>query len=615
MNLCHDFPSLDPTRNVGRSGFDAAIGSWRRSSSESAITRSKDHTHWLLVLSALSIALQAEAGVLSRSDVPFMYQASRAVYEAYGATVVAWGGTPSPKAREQANEVKLFGSVGMVTEFSRYYERFPSTYEQGLCRDVNGQPVKVPWLTDHQHKGVPFWWCCTQQPQFRQYLRERVVETVKAGADGLHIDDHLGTAGGLWTGICFCERCLDGFRGYLQALPEAERTGLAVPDLAAFNYRDYVRQWLAKQDNRKPGINERPLWRQWQAYQCREAARFMQELHELANQTAGHPMAMSANAGVLWPLHLVDYQTLDFFCAEIEHGASRRAFSDLPILAYRLADAMGRPLTASASGQDWAFIQEHKLPGLVRGWIAASYAAGNFLMAPHHQWCYTEAKGTHWYEGPTEQFAPLYQFVRQNASLFDNYETYADLAVVLPHRSFVRNRDRWFKACSELAAANITYRLLVGGDELIDHPLPVDELRAARFILNLDPQDLAPRDTAALEADGRSAQKFATAGQAVAGVKPAVKIQADGKVRLLPRVKPGSAVIHLLNYQYDPERDQVQIIKGAMLEVEPARLGLKSECACTLLAPGSAPLELQSSNGTVTIPELKDWAVLLFKAR
>ena len=72
----------------------------------------------------------------------------------------------------------------MVTEFGRYHERFPQTYEQGLCRDVDGQPVKVPWLTDHQHQGVPFWWCCTQQPQFRQYLRDRVIETVRAGADG-----------------------------------------------------------------------------------------------------------------------------------------------------------------------------------------------------------------------------------------------------------------------------------------------------------------------------------------------------------------------------------------------------------------------------------------------
>ena len=49
--------------------------------------------------------------------------------------------THSKEAAEQAG-VKFFASVGMVTEFSRYYERFPQTYEEGLCRDIDGQPVK-----------------------------------------------------------------------------------------------------------------------------------------------------------------------------------------------------------------------------------------------------------------------------------------------------------------------------------------------------------------------------------------------------------------------------------------------------------------------------------------
>ena len=188
----------------------------------------------------------------------------------------------------------------------------------------------------------------------------------------------------------------------------------------------------------------------------------MQELRELAAENAHHAVPMSANAGILWPLHLVDYKSLDFFSAEIEHGAATERFSDLPLMAYRLADAVGRPLAATASGQDWACIKEHNLPGLGCGWIATAYAAGNYLMAPHKQWCYTPEKGTHWYAGPNEKFAPLYQFVRQHAKLFDGYETMADLGVVLPHRSFLQDREQWFKLCSQLAAANLSYKLLPG---------------------------------------------------------------------------------------------------------------------------------------------------------
>ena len=128
----------------------------------------------------------AQIPVLKASDVVFMYGAGKEVYQDYGATVLAWGGTPKPAELAEASGLKYFGSVGMVTEFNRYHERFPDTYEQGLCRDLKGQPYKVPWLTDQQHKGVPYWWCCTRQPLFRQYISERVVETVKA-VTGLNV--------------------------------------------------------------------------------------------------------------------------------------------------------------------------------------------------------------------------------------------------------------------------------------------------------------------------------------------------------------------------------------------------------------------------------------------
>src|SRR5437868_7064340 len=76
---------------------------------------------------ALTLTFQVQAAVLNHSDVVFMYEADRKVYQEYGATMLAWGGKPTPKSLEQAQGMKFFGSVGMVTEFARYYERFPET--------------------------------------------------------------------------------------------------------------------------------------------------------------------------------------------------------------------------------------------------------------------------------------------------------------------------------------------------------------------------------------------------------------------------------------------------------------------------------------------------------
>lgn len=568
---------------------------------------------WLVAVSSVTAAEPA----LRRSDVVFMYQTDRQTYEDYGATVLAWGGKPTPqsKAEAQAAGVRFYGSVGMVTEFARYYERFPQTYEQGLCRDVDGQPVKVPWLTDHQHKGVPFWWCCTQQPQFRQYVRERVIETVQAGADGVHVDDHLGTSGGLWLGICFCDQCVAGFRTHLKSRSADELKRLGVENSDEFNYRDVLRQWRAAggQAKKKP-VTQHPLWNQWAIHQGRAAAAFMLELRELAATTAGRPLPIGANAGLLWPRHLSDYQALDLFSAETDHHAAERHFTDQPLVAYRMAEAVGRPYAATASGGDWAFVKEHEVSGQVRGWIALSYAAGQCFMTPHRQWCYTPEKGTHWYQGPPEKFKPLYRFVRANTRWFDGYETYADVAVVLPHRSFLKNSRRWFDLCNQLAAANVSYRLLLAGDELVDHPLTAEMLNAGPPLLIPERGEFLPADRQLVEtyANGKDHRVYAAASEVFEKVKPAVQTQADGVVRALPRVAAGSAVVHLLNYAYDASGDDVRPLKTVQVRLDLSALGVPNATTCQFLAPDAEPQSLPVDHGTVVVPTLGLWGLLAF---
>ncbi len=565
----------------------------------------------LLVISGGS----ASESVLKQSDVVFMYQADQATYEQYGATVLAWGGTPTASSREMADKagVKFFASVGMVTEFSRYYERFPQSYEAGLCRDLDGQPVKVPWLTDHQHKGVPYWWCCTHQPQFRQYLRERVVESVQAGADGLHIDDHLGTAGGLWLGICFCDQCVAAFQHYLQLQPAETRVRLGVNAPADFDYRDVLRQWraAAATDQQRP-VTQHPLWSEWTVFQGRAAAQFMLELRELAATTAGRPIPVGANAGLLWPRHLADYQAIDLFSAETDHHAGDTRLTDLPLVAYRMADAVERPYAATAGGGDWAYIKEHELPGIVRSWVALAYAAGHCFMVPHRQWCYTAEKGTHWYDGPADRFAPLYRFVRAHAQWLDGYHSHADVAVVLPHQSFAQDPQRWFDMLQQLAAANVSYRIVLTGDELVDRPLTASALTGGQLCLVPDRASLLPADAELLEAYAAEHTTYASVPEVLSAVAPAVRVQADGMVRALPRIAAGSAVVHLLNYQYDVKRDDVTPIANVAVQVDLQTLGVAGAATCRVLAPDAPPQTLPVDAGRVTVPQLGLWSLLVF---
>jgi hypothetical protein len=539
-----------------------------------------------------------------------MYQADRATYAEYGATILAWGGRPTEESLQAARGVTFFGSVGMVTEFARYHERFPESWEAGLCRDVGGRPYRVPWLTDHEHEGIPFWWCCTRQPVFRAYLEKRVRETVRQGAFGVHVDDHLGSAGSLFLGGCLCNRCLEGFRIHLAALDPAARERLAVPHPERFDYGAVLRAWLAGAGpDEERRVQDHLLWDEWTVYQARGAASFMSRLRALAAAEAGRPVPVSANAGVLWPHHLVDYAALDFFSAEIDHEAPRRSFSDRPLFAYRIADAVGRTLASTARGQDWAFVKEHSLPGFVRGWIAASYAAGHTLMAPHRQWCYTPEKGTHWYDGPREAFAPLYRFVREHSDLFDGLRAHADLTLVMPHRNFRRDPEPWLARGDRLAAAHVSYRLVIGGDAMLDHPIDPRSLGEAGPVVSPASEDLLSGDRRLVEA--RSGRLFATLDEALASVSPAVLV--DGPLRALPRVGGGRAVVHLLSQDYQPDRDEVRPVEDVEVSVDLDALGVAGCTRARVVSPGADPLEVPVIEGRLVLSEVGLWTIVILE--
>ena len=113
---------------------------------------------------------------------------------------------------------------------------------------------------------------------------------------------------------------------------------------------------------------------------------------------------------------------------EVDHHAERGTSSlHDAVFAYRMAEAIGKPLAATARGFDWAWVKANHSTNLVKIWIALGYCMGQRLMAPHRQWCFTKEKGSHWYEGPAEAFAPLYRFVRDRPELFSDTNTLGPL--------------------------------------------------------------------------------------------------------------------------------------------------------------------------------------------
>jgi hypothetical protein len=161
-------------------------------------------------------------------------------------------------------------------------------------------------------------------------------------------------------------------------------------------------------------------------FQATIAAEHTRQLGLLAAEVAGHPVLLSANAGIPNRAHTYVVKNLTHVVCEVRQNAPAGVEKiNHAIEAYTLATKLGRPLAATASGQDWAFVKQQNCEELVRFWIALAYAHGQCFMVPHpkRQWCFNKELGTHWYAAPIEAYAPMYRFIRSRSPWFDDFET------------------------------------------------------------------------------------------------------------------------------------------------------------------------------------------------
>lgn len=572
-----------------------------------------------------SICLADPPG-LRRSDVVFMYDNPKMI-EPYGCTVLGWAGSSDPKLIEAAHRkgVRLFSSsVGFLTEFSRVID-FSPDFLDAACRNFAGEPFVVPWLWDHKHKGQPAYWWCTNSPLYRKYLESRIERIMKGPLDGLHIDDYRGTSGAVtWLSACFCRYCMDGFRKYLvDSVPKEKLAALGVKDLATFDYRQFLLDRGVKPEeyNRKrAGL---PLAAEFLDFQVKANNQYVAEYRKRAEQLRGKPLALCVNSGVTDPHGLMIAPQLTYFCCEVGHNAVSRKVPLHPIYAYKLGDGVDRPVASTASGQDWAYVKEHNLPGLVRTWIALSYAFGHHFMAPHRQWCYTQEKGTHWYDGPTDEYAWLYQFVRRNARLFDDYRAVAPVAVLYDNAARRKGLANIEPICAALAERNMPFTIVVAGDDWLDYRLDANRLAKFRALVVAADFAKSPLDNAQkklveqIKASGRLVvwpddESLARLVPAPIQVEGAKEIMAVGRVHAKATAAP--AVVHLLNRRHDGEKD-------AIVPAERFRLRLRGDLfegrkftKAVMHAPRSEPTELEvaaeQDGMVVSIPRLELWGVM-----
>jgi len=584
----------------------------------------------LTILCGGQCAMAAEASqerAIRRSDVVFMYDNPK-LYEAYGCTVLGWAGWPAAEHIRDAHAkgVRRFScSVGFLTEFKRVID-FDPNFLDAACRNFAGEPFIVPWLSDHKHKDKPAYWWCTNSPLYRRYLLHRLEQTMEVKPGGLHIDDYRGTSGSVtWLEGGFCPHCMAAFRDYLRRnVASEELAKLGITDLATFDYRQFLLDRGVTPKDYKKRRASLPLAEEFHHFHVMANNAWVAAYRQRAEELRGQPVSLSVNSGANSPHAIVIAPELANFCCEVWHGAATRQPATHPVYIYKIGDGLDRPICSTAAGQDWAFVHDHKVYELVRSWAALSYAFGHTLMAPHRQWCYTKEKGTHWTNGPTEEYAWLYRWVRDNARLFDRYEAVAPVAVVYSNQVNRRNRGKVEPICVALARANVPFTVVIAGDNwLPDYRLTKRRLDRFKAVVvpktcELDPAQQKLLDQ--VEADGRLVVWPDKAALAKLIGEP-VAIEGAKQVWAVPRAIPGDrkapVMVHLLNRNYDGERDATVPQKGLTLRLHRDHLGGRKFAKATLHAPKAEPRDLELTSDrhhtTVAVSELALWAIVELK--
>ncbi len=584
----------------------------------------------LIVLVFAFASACLNASTIRRGDVVFMYfPEDAALYAQYGGTIQGWGGHPKERAGHSFNwwkkkvdgaraaGLKFVASVDYRVDFKGFIDMFSDSFMQAACVDLDGKPIRVPWLMDHDYEGRKAWDWCTNNPDYKAYLDEQVTRICGVPIDGLHIDDYSGTSSTTaYRGGCFCRHCMEGFRGYLKnAHSPPQLKSMGIKDIRSFDYGAFLRSSGWTTQRLKQERWKAPLREEFQDFQNQRMLENISATFALAEKLQGKRLIRSVNSAANNPLALLPAPHITNFCGEVPQAGETGKVSLAPVYVYRLVEGLGRIQTATASGGDWAWAKANDKPGLVRCWIAQAYAYGSVFMAPNHQWCHTPELGTHWWDPAPASVAPVTKFAVDNRRLLDGYSTLANLALIYSKENYKEVKE----AAVLLAKDNIPYAMLVAGDEELPARLTPDLLSWYEYLVKSE-KPLPPGQG---ELVGRSEKPLVYYDALPREVRRQVKVEGSKKVRVslrFNRSQPSAPLVcHLLNQDYDLKSDDVKPVNVSVILDEKflKRARVVTPQFAILHQPGQEPQRLQltrSGSGiSFRVRELGVWGIVELK--
>jgi hypothetical protein len=360
-----------------------------------------------------------------------------------------------------------------------------------------------------------------------------------------------------------------------------------------------------------------PLLDEFLTFQRESAAEFVRELGTIADSVAGRSIPLGVNSWNLIPGQLATSHYADYFANEVSHFDVEDL---IPPMCYLLGNSMEKPVFSTGTGEDWIMINHNPAPTRVQRWIATAYAFGNYFMYSWNKWGFSNETGTLWTRIPIEYYEPICSFITENADLFDDYKSVAQVGILYDNQACRNGNWEVREVCRELHYENIPIGLVILGDEFLQFETMQEHLDQYDLIVVPGSSQLSTKAQELLEPMMKE-DKVITWKDASAvseRIDPFISLTNGEKVWAIPRIKYGSSgksvVIHLLNQDYDASKDKMHLKENIEVFISDKLIGNMPETSVKLYAPGQKEktVEFQPSGDgiNITLPSLNLWAII-----
>jgi hypothetical protein len=522
--------------------------------------------------------------------------------------------------------------------------------EECCSRDIHGTALHARWVEapDREHECYLM---DRNHPAWREYLKAVVRLQIDAGVDGVQLDEAELPLTALQYGGCFCDTCMDGFRAYLQAIPEGARPdALDGVDLSGFHYGRFLleRGFDFKQD--QPSS---PLFRDYLRYQRASIARTFAEVAEHARSYAreqGREVLVSGNFFNLFDQYHALEPHVDLIITEMRNTAYRQP----AWYRYVAGFAAGKPtiVVENPYGGVVPDLLERLRAGrghdLFRLSLYEAAAHGVNMSVPYGAWLGSVVHDSLWV--PHELCVEIQAFLEDHATLISP-DTACDLCLVYSVESAFRadsepaeladnrrnviaeTRTPFWEAAERLADARQPFDVVLFPDgALRPDAHTLDDLRRYRTLVLPDCTHLTGHQASLLEVYLHAGGRLLVLGGFgenlgapvrdallqhpgttrtddldVAGlpVEPQLRVDPDADVSAIPQRIDGGIAVHVLHYAHDDQADRVPSLDRLVLELRlpPGELYSRVESH----APGSEPeVQLEVLDGGVHRISLRD---------